>query len=366
VPLAAFTSVAFSDRGIGDRFHDLTSETKVAPQEGGGRVFAASSSRGKYWREAFRVFDDRTFEGVGAGAFAVARLRHRTDASVTRHAHGWIPQTAADLGMLGLLVTTALGFAWLLAALSATNLLPRRLMRATRGSDDREPLPRRDWDDARIAIVAVTIVPIVFAVQSLLDWTWYIPEPAAIALVAAGFVAGRDPNWAREERPTEPLRWRPEPGRIVAAVATLVTAGLLAWAIWLPEASDRATNDALALGEQHRFDRALERTRDAEDLNPLTPDPLLVRAAIDTMAGREDDARQSLERAVIRFPGDPQTWYRLAAFQLGTLDAPEQALETLKGLLYIDPKSRPGQALFLDARARLREKTGQAKPDVID
>jgi hypothetical protein len=366
VPLAAFTSVAFSDRGIGDRFDELTSETKVAPQEGGGRVFAASSSRGKYWREAFHVFGDRSFEGVGAGAYAYARLRHRTDASVTRHAHGWIPQTAADLGILGLLVTTALGFAWLLAALSGTNLLPRRLLRATRGQEDEEPLPRRDWDDARIAIVAVTIVPVVFAVQSLVDWTWFIPAPAAMALIPAGFVAGRDPYWARDERRAEPIRWRPERNRIAAAVVALLTAGLLAWAIWLPEASDRATNDALALGEQHRYERALERTRDAEDLNPLTPDPLLVRAAIDTMAGREDAARESLERAVIQFPGDPQTWYRLAAFQLGTLDAPEQALETVKGLLYIDPQSRPGQALFLNARARLRENTGQAQPDVIE
>ena len=366
VPLAAFTSVAFSDRGIGDRFDELTSETKVAPQEGGGRVFAASSSRGKYWREAFHVFDGRTLDGVGAGAFAYARLRHRTDASVTRHAHGWIPQTAADLGILGLLVTTALGLAWLLAALSGTNLLPRRLLRATRDDEDQGPLPRRDWDDARIAIVAVTIVPVVFAVQSLVDWTWFIPAPAAMALVPAGFVAGRDPHWARDDRPAEPVRWRPENNRIVAAVVTLLTAGLLAWAIWLPEASDRATNDALALGEEHRYDAALERTKDAEDLNPLTPDPLLVRAAIDTQAGREDAARESLERAVIKFPGDPQTWYRLAAFQLGTLDAPEQALETLKGLLYIDPKSRPGQALFLNARARLREKTGRAEPDVIE
>ncbi len=99
VPLAAFTSVAFSERGIGDRIDELTSETQVAPEEGGGRVFAASSSRGKYWREAFRVFDDRPLEGVGAGAFEKARLRHRTDASVTQHAHGWIPQTMADLGV---------------------------------------------------------------------------------------------------------------------------------------------------------------------------------------------------------------------------------------------------------------------------
>jgi len=91
-----------------------------------------------------------------------------------------------------------------------------------------------------------------------------------------------------------------------------------------------------------------------------------VRASIDTMAGRDTAARQSLEEAVIRFPGDPQTWYRLAAFQLGTLDAPEQALETLKGMLYLDPKSIPGRSLFLDARARLREKTGTSQPDVND
>jgi hypothetical protein len=363
VPLAAFTSVAFSDRGIGDRIDELTSETKVAPQEGGGRVFAASSSRGKYWREAFKVFDDRPFEGVGAGGFAVGRLRHRTDASVTRHAHGWIPQTAADLGIIGLVLTTLLGLAWVLAALSANNLMPRRLMRGASGD---EPLPRRDWDEGRIALVAVTLVPIAFAVQSLLDWTWFIPAPAAMALVSAGYVAGRDPNWAEDGPRAEPISWRPDRGRIVTAVVTLATAGLLAWAIWQPEASDRATNDALALADERKFDHALEKTKDAQDLNPLTPDPLLVRAAIDTQAGREDDARQSLERAVIEFPGDPQTWYRLAAFQVGTLDAPEQALDTLKGLLYIDPQSRPGRELFLNARARLREKTGQAQPGVSE
>ena len=87
-----------------------------------------------------------------------------------------------------------------------------------------------------------------------------------------------------------------------------------------------------------------------------------MRAAVETTAGREDDARQSLEKAVLSFPGDPQTWYRLAAFQLGTLDAPEQALETIDAVLYLDPHSAPPRALFLSARARLREKTGQAQP----
>jgi hypothetical protein len=363
VPLAAFTSVAFSDRGIGERIDELTSETEVAPEEGGGRVFASSSSRGKYWREAFRVFDDRSLEGVGAGAFAIGRLRHRTDASVTRHAHGWIPQTMADLGLIGLAVATLLMLAWIVAALSATGLLPRRLTRVAAAD---APPPRRDWDASRIALVTLALVPLAFAVQSFLDWTWFIPAPAVMMLIAAGFVAGRGPLGADTAAEAQRLGWRPARPRMSAAFVTIATALLLAWAIWQPEASDRATNEALALTDERKFEQAIRKTEDARDLNPLTPDPLLVRAAAETAAGRRDDARESLEKAVLSFPGDPQTWYRLAAFELGTLDAPEQALETLKGVLYLDPHSRAGRELFLTARARLREKTGLADPGVAD
>ena len=360
VPLAAFTSVAFSDRGIGDRIDELTSETKVSPGESGGRVFAASSSRGKYWREAFKVFEARPYKGVGAGAFAVGRLRFRNDASVTRHAHGWIPQTMADLGVLGLVLTTLLFLSWAATALSATGLLPRRLVR---GAGDDAPL-RRDWDAGRIALVTLLLVPVAFGVQSLLDWTWFIPAPAVMALIAGGYLAGSVPL-GNEEPGRRPAfgRWPPRK-RVAAAVGTLATAAVLAWTIWQPEASDRATNDALALADEHRFDEAIAKTEDAEDHNSLTPDPLLVRASIDTMARREGDARKSLERAVVRFPGDPQTWYRLAAFELGTLDAPQEALDTIRGALYLDPHSKPASALFLTARARLREKTGTAQPDV--
>ena len=142
VPLVAFTSVALSGN-IDDRVSRLTSETEVSPDEGGARVFASSSTRGKYWREAGRVFEDRPAVGVGAGAFAVARLRHRTDAAVTAHAHGFLPQTLADLGIAGVVLTLLLLFAWLAAALRTTAVLPRRLPYAL-PSD--EPSPRRDWD----------------------------------------------------------------------------------------------------------------------------------------------------------------------------------------------------------------------------
>jgi tetratricopeptide (TPR) repeat protein len=182
-----------------------------------------------------------------------------------------------------------------------------------------------------------------------------------MALIAAGYLAGLGPFGTEPAASDTPFRWRPAPRRIAAALATLATALLVAWAIWQPEASDRATNDALALADERKFDEAIQRTKDAEDLNPLTPDPLLVRASIDTHANRMKDAERSLQKAVIEFPGDPQTWYRLAAFELGTLDAPERALETIRGALYIDPHSRLASELFLNARARLREKQAQAE-----
>jgi O-Antigen ligase len=361
VPLVAFTSVAFSDRGlsgtIDDRVSQLTSETEVSPEEGGGRVFASSSSRGKYWREAGRVFDDRPSVGVGAGAFAVARLRHRTDVVVTRHAHGFVAQTLADLGVVGVVITTLLLLAWLGAALRTTALQPRRLPFADRLPFVRppdEPPVRRDWDGDRIALVALSLVAIAFGLHSIIDWTWFINGPASMALVAAGFVAGRGPQAALADGPSEEFE-RPPTGRIVAAVAVVLAGILIAWAAWQPEASDKASGEALELSDQGRYDEAVAKTEDAADANPLTPHPLLVRASVQTAAGEESAARDSLEQAVLSFPGDPQTWYRLAAFELGTLDRPDLTLETLRGALYLDPFSKPARALFLEARARERE-----------
>jgi tetratricopeptide (TPR) repeat protein len=377
VPLALFTSVAFSDRGlggtIGDRVDELTSETDSAPGEGGGRFTAASSTRGKYWREAGKIFDDRPALGTGAGTFGVARLRYRKDEFVSRHAHGYVAQTLADTGLLGLAATLALLAAWLAAAARTTGLYPR--LRRFGAS-----LRRRDWDAERVALVALTLVPVVFGLQSAIDWTWFVPGPAVMALVAAGFVAGRGPAPAREALAGGPAahgldggpaanapasgsaplridpRSLPRPGRdrLAVAAATAICALLFAWAIWQPEASDNASEEALRLADAGQIDAALAKAGDAADANPLSPRPLLVEAAIETEAGREAEAGRTLERAVLRYPGDPQTWFRLASFQLGTLERPREALDTLQAFLYLDPFSKAGRELYLEAREALR------------
>jgi hypothetical protein len=364
IPLVALTSVAFSDRGLGgtieDRVDELTSETDTAPTEqGAGRFASASSTRGKYWGEAGRVFADRRSVGTGAGTFATARLRHRTDASATRHAHGFVPQTLADLGIVGVALTTLLLLAWFVAAIRTTALHPRRLP-FQRG--DAEPPPRRDWTAERAALVALGLIAIVFGLQSAIDWTWFVPGPTAMALVAAGFVAGRGPAAALPEGGSidlrAPLR-NPSPPRLLSAAAVVLAALLTAWAIWQPWAADRQTTDAIELADAGDVDGALAKTRDAADTNPLSAEPLLVEAAIATRAGRESEAEAVLEDAVLKFPGEPETWYRLAAFQLGTLDEPAKAAETIRGALYLDPHSLSARQLFLEARASEREELAE-------
>ena len=67
-------------------------------------------------------------------------------------------------------------------------------------------------------------------------------------------------------------------------------------------------------------------------------------------------AKSTLERAVLRYPGDPQTWLRLATFQANTLDRPADALNTVQAVLYLDPLSRPGRALYLQAGQQAQAK----------
>ncbi|MFN2617243.1 MAG: O-antigen ligase family protein [Thermoleophilaceae bacterium] len=373
LPLALFTSVAFSDRGLGgtisDRVHQLTNESAPQPGAGSGRLTSTTSSRSVIWREAWRVFKDHQALGTGAGSFANARLHYRRSGLVSRHAHGFLPQTLADLGLVGVGTALALLAAWLVVAARTTGLHPRRRGRA-------RPASRRDWDAERISLVSLALVAVVFGLQSGIDWTWFVPGPAVMALLAAGFVVGRGPipalapaGAAAEPVYPEggPLRSGrlsvPPRGRLAAAAAVLVTAVLFAWAIWQPEASNRASDRALALIDQGDFAGAAAKADDAASIDPLSSKPLLVRAAAEERQGYKRAALVTLERAVTRYPDEPLTWLRLARFQLDSLDRPRAALDTVGAVLYLDPRSQAGKRLVADAQSRIeRSASGQQSP----
>ena len=301
--------------------------------------------RARYWDEALQIFADKRAAGVGAGGYAIARKRHRTADPAVRHAHGYVVQTLADLGLVGLAASLALLAAWLASALRATGLRPR-----DRG---------RPFTPERIGLLTLLSVVVVFGAHSLVDWTWLVPANAAVALLAAGWIAGRGPLGERDgaspsrpgaglgERVRGGLRVRP---RAVCAAAALLLALATAWAVWQPLRADTIAQDALDALDRGDADAARTQARRARDVNPLSLDPLYALATIETAAGRDSEARRALTQAVRLQPANPDPWLRLAEFELNTLRRPKVALTAIRPALYLDPRSSDAVAVFLAAR----------------
>ena len=98
-------ALAVSHRGlpgsVSHAFHSLT-DTNARVANTPGRLTAVASVRARYWSEALKVFDAHPVLGAGAEGYRTARLRYRTAPIEVRHAHGFVVQTLADLGLIGL------------------------------------------------------------------------------------------------------------------------------------------------------------------------------------------------------------------------------------------------------------------------
>jgi O-Antigen ligase len=368
VPLVAFTSVAFSQRGltgtISDRLNQLTNETSKT-SGGPQRLTETSSSRGRYWRNAEHIFADHPVLGTGAGTFGTARLRYRTDQLVARHAHGFFAQTMADMGSIGLAVVLIFSAAWLATVFRVCGGR-FRWWRPREGG----PAP---WDAERVGIVALALSALVFGIHSALDWTWFVPGCAAVGIFAAGFVAGRGPLpvLATAGAPAAMVSYRPptarawlklpsNPVRVGVGAGLLVAALLCAWAVWQPERSDSAVHQALTLVTQGRFQAAIAKADDAHRLDPLSPKPLLVKSALQDSAGQKAAALATLQSAVIHQPSNPQLWLSLADYELN-LHNPNAALQALGAALYLDPLDQATRNAFLAASAASRGKKTSAR-----
>src|SRR5439155_13600710 len=175
-------------------WHQLTDVNAKTPANTPNRLTATSSVRARYWDEALKIHAESPWVGTGGGAYVVARTRFRQDALAVRQAHGYVVQTLADLGWVGLALSLFAAGAWLYAAARVIGL--RRRDRGLR------------WDAERVGMAALGVVVLEFGVHSTVDWTWFVPANAAAAMLCAGWVAGRLPLVAR-------LGGSPAPGRVI-------------------------------------------------------------------------------------------------------------------------------------------------------
>ena len=356
--LAGFGAMATTERGISgtisDRFEELTDDS--AQLTGGpGRLGTTASSRSRYWRAAAEVFEDHPVAGAGAGAFAVTNLRYRESANVSRHAHGYFVQTLADLGLVGLFVSLIALGAWLFAALRAIGATPRSsigqrfLLGDRRVNLDRAPM----WTEERIAVTALFFVALAYGLQAAADWTWFVPAPTAMALMAAGYVAGRRPPRAPADPPDLVSVAAFAPWRAGVAIVILLATIACAWNAWQPKRANDLANEAFALIAVD-IHAALRKAEEARDANELSPKPLWARAAALTSASSLSTAHDVLERTVAEHPNLAEAWLRLADFRLSRLNDPHGALEAIEPALYLDPQSAAVRQSFIYIRDRLR------------
>src|SRR6185437_12716046 len=393
VVLAGAGALAASHRGftgtISHAVHSVTDPHAPVPSNGPGRLTAVGSVRARYWNEALKVFQAHPALGAGAEGYATARLRYRTETLDVRHAHGYVVQTLADLGLVGLGLTLALLLAWMAAAGRATHPFNRRwsswktlrgwLDRADSGGTpgwhrltgaDGRPAP---YTPERVGMLSMLCLVVVFGIHSLADWTWYVPGNACAALLCAGWLAGRGPlaaatsgdapagsprTIAAEEGTASSAASGPpsaRPGlrarlapralghlRIAVAAAAVVGALLAAWAQWQPERSATAAQQALTELASNPA-AALASAQSAVSEDPLSAQALFTLAAVQQATGRPALARATLQRAVRLQPSNPQTWLTLGQYDLAK--DPRAAEHELAAAIYLNPESVAPEAI---------------------
>ncbi|MEY2516576.1 MAG: hypothetical protein QOJ89_3934, partial [bacterium] len=334
VPVAVAGKLALSDGGLGGsistHWRSLTDPNAALPVNDPSRLTTSGSVRARYWDEALRIFADNTVKGVGAGGYATVRKRYRTADGAVRTAHGYVVQTLADLGLAGLAVSLALLAAWLWSAAAGTGLRP----------GDRV----RTYTPERIGLLTLVATVLAFGVHSAIDWTWFVPGNAIVALLAAGWIAGRGPLGVPTRRIHGGVGERLRAGfrersRAISAAAVALATVLAAWTVWQPLRSDAIAQRSLDTLQSGDVAAAREQALTAHDRNPLAVDPLFKLAQIEEQAGsRELQARAALEDAVRLQPANPEPWIQLASFELRS-GHPRAALTASRRAVYLDPRS---------------------------
>jgi tetratricopeptide (TPR) repeat protein len=211
------------------------------------------------------------------------------------------------------------------------------------------------WTADRLVNTALFLAALAYGIQSFLDWTWFVPGPTVMALLAAGFVVGRGPAPEAAAAPEARPRLSLSSPRILLAVLAVLTTLAATWSVLQPDRAADLADEALVLAGAGETEDALTKARDAQDINPLALEPLFAEAAVHQRAGRDDQALDVFRQSVAEHPKDPQAWLRLADFQLYELDRPQEALAALDQALYLDPMSEAARDTFIEARTRLRD-----------
>jgi hypothetical protein len=157
---------------------------------------------------------------------------------------------------------------------------------------------------------------LVFGLHSLIDWTWFIPSTAVIALVCAGWLAGRGPlattvGWAAERR-----RLAASPLLGLGLVGLTAATVFAVWVLLAPMRSADADSAAVSALLRGNAGTALTEARSAAASDPVAVDPLFLLSQIYAAERNQVEARAELVKATTVQPSNPATWRQLGTYDL--------------------------------------------------
>jgi O-Antigen ligase len=340
IPIAGVGALAASSRGLtGEISHvwnGLTNPNGVVGDQP-DRLVDLSNSRPHYWSEAITLGENHLLAGVGALGFATAQpsssspIWNSSHAHAV-HAHGYLAETFADFGLIGLAVSLALLVAWWLAAARTLELHWPRRASAERAPPALEPAERA-------GLIALLAVVVTYGVHSLVDWTWFIPGTTVPALACAGWLAGRGPLSARPARLTRPRRLSANPAAVIALVSTVIVTLVGIWVVVQPLRSSDAYSAAEVAAYQGNGAAALTDARSAAAEDPVSVDPLFLLAVIYDHMGDRTSARDELLQATARQPANAATWQELGCYDFAHRDSRAQV--DFRRMLALEPTDGP-------------------------
>ena len=265
-----------------------------------------ANNRIAWWKESLHIARDRPLGGSGAGTFAIARLRYRTDATQASEPHSVAFQVLGDLGVVGLVL--------LAATVVGAVLGIRRALRLV------DPGDRR-------AAAALAALVLAFGVHALVDYDLDFLAVSAPTLTALGALLAFG-------RPRARVRARvPELVALGAATAAAVLA------VAFPALADEEVRRSLDAADAGRVADAVHAADRARLLNPLSLGPLEARAVAADAAGDERAAVAWYERATRLQPENPDPWYDLGLYHVIATHDLCAAYQALNRSYTLDPRS---------------------------
>lgn len=301
---------------IDDRVDEFLTQGTPGDQASTRFGVNAGSERDDFWRVALEEAEADPIVGTGGGGYGYAYLLRRSEEGTesVRDAHSAPLEVLSELGAPGLVL-----FVVTLGAAGAGAWRGRRL----------------GPEAAGLSAAALTVGAYWLGHASL-DWFWTYAGVTAPVFALLGAACGLGTSNSRESGGPTLVR------RLATAAAVL-----LALTMVPPYLADRYV-DAAYGGWRSDLERAQDDLERAQDLNPLSIEPLLAEGAIAREGGNRDRAIAAFEEAAAERPEDWTSRYFLT--ELNLRSNPQRARAELAAALALNPLSPD----LVELRERLR------------